>query len=121
MFNINSLVKKADITFDKLELIIANREEENLKKMVASELDLKINPLLKSIREMIVSDEVKVELKKNSIYSRVYFLLYQLEGILKKPDSQMIIDYEYIRKNNKQHTYHRRRTKEITSNLRIGR
>ena len=41
-------------------------------------------------------NEFEVELKKNSMYSRVYFLLYQLEGILKKPDSQMIIDYEYI-------------------------
>ena len=43
-----------------------------------------------------VSDEVKVELKNNSIYSRVYFLLEQLNEILKKPDSQMIIYYEDI-------------------------
>ncbi len=43
-----------------------------------------------------VSDEVEVELKNNSIYSRVYFLLDQLDEILKNPDSQMIIDYEYI-------------------------
>jgi hypothetical protein len=43
-----------------------------------------------------VPNEVKVELKNNSIYSRVYFLLDQLDEILKNPDSQMIIDYEYI-------------------------
>ena len=43
-----------------------------------------------------VPDEVKVELKNNSIYSRVYFLLDQLDEILKNPDSQMIIDYEYM-------------------------
>ena len=43
-----------------------------------------------------VSDEVKVELKKNRIYSRVYFLLNQLDEILKNPDSEMIIDYEYM-------------------------
>ena len=43
-----------------------------------------------------VSDEVKVELKNNGIYSRVYFLLNQLDEILKNPDSQMIIDYEYM-------------------------
>ena len=43
-----------------------------------------------------VSDEVKVELTKNRIYSRVYFLLNQLDEILKNPDSEMIIDYEYM-------------------------
>ena len=43
-----------------------------------------------------VSNEVEVELKNNSIYSRVYFLLDQLNEILKNPDSQMIIDYENI-------------------------
>ncbi len=43
-----------------------------------------------------VSDKVKVELKKNGIYSRVYFLLNQLDEILKNPDSEMIIDYEDI-------------------------
>ena len=40
-----------------------------------------------------VSNEVEVELKNNSIYSRVYFLLDQLDEILKNPDSQMIINY----------------------------
>ena len=43
-----------------------------------------------------VPDDVKVDLESRLIYNRISFLLDQLNEILKNPDSQMIIDYEYI-------------------------
>ena len=94
-YNYNILTMLLLITFPNLSASIINHSIN--KSDVFKKLDIH-NDHQYFIKQFCkeVPNEVEVELKNNSIYSRVYFLLDQLEEILKNPDSQMIIDYEYI-------------------------
>ena len=58
---INSLIKKADLTFIRLDQIIANKDEASLEIFISSELFSAIYPVKEAIRLLLIKQENQIQ------------------------------------------------------------
>lgn len=75
ILNVNSLFNKTDIVLNRLDQILANKDEAGLEEFITNDLFPSINPIKESLRILIHNQEDRIQqigLESDDLYSSIF-------------------------------------------------